>query len=315
MKLYDNALGSNYEEIKNFYPVWYREVFEMDAIWRATGGKLDELQNGINRAVDNCFISTADAHAIGELEKFLYIDYDATRSLPDRRALVASFFIGNGHVGEKEIKEIVSTFTPGEIEVALIGGTTEISVTREISDRFNLADCSFIILKRIPAHLKVVFNDILRPIRFINNFELLLDTFGVQIRFFNGGETEPTLLDGTAMLNGEMLLNQAFRGIGLKEFSAHFVFNAVSRALALAMTLSPMHLTNYTALSLEAFRASTVAYNSIMFSGVAMKTFTRVQQSYSIAGSVTIDSMYELDGSQTLNGTRKLNANIIKEVI
>lgn len=33
--LYPNGFPSAYEELKTFYPVFYRDVFEMDAIWRA----------------------------------------------------------------------------------------------------------------------------------------------------------------------------------------------------------------------------------------------------------------------------------------
>ena len=31
--LYPNGFPSAYEELKTFYPVFYRDVFEMDAIW------------------------------------------------------------------------------------------------------------------------------------------------------------------------------------------------------------------------------------------------------------------------------------------
>ena len=44
--LYPNGFPSAYEELKTFYPVFYRDVFEMDAIWRAAGGGLDEIEDG-----------------------------------------------------------------------------------------------------------------------------------------------------------------------------------------------------------------------------------------------------------------------------
>ena len=34
MRLYDNAYPSTYEEIKTWYPAWYRDVLEMDALWQ-----------------------------------------------------------------------------------------------------------------------------------------------------------------------------------------------------------------------------------------------------------------------------------------
>lgn len=92
MRLYDNAPSSAYEELKTFYPVWYREVLEMDAIWHALGMHLDGLRDGVIKAVDNCFINTANEDTIAQLENFLYITYEGKRTIEERRALVASFF-------------------------------------------------------------------------------------------------------------------------------------------------------------------------------------------------------------------------------
>ena len=106
MRLYDNAPSSAYEELKTFYPVWYREVLEMDAIWHALGMHLDGLRDGVIKAVDNCFINTANEDTIAQLENFLYITYEGKRTIEERRALVASFFIGNGHIGNRKSKNL-----------------------------------------------------------------------------------------------------------------------------------------------------------------------------------------------------------------
>lgn len=243
MRLYDNVTDSNYETLKTLYPVWYRDVLEMDAIWKAFGPQLDGMQKGLTQAVDNGFIWTADEPTITELEKFLYIPVARSKAMIERKTLVASFSIGNGHIGEQEIKAVISIFTDGEIEVALVGGTIEVSVTREISDRFNLADCMYILLKKIPAHLRLAFRDILRPILFENENALLFRSFEVHGRFSNRGQMEPILLTGRRLLDGSWLLNQEYSGIAFRAFEAAASFLTRERVgiplYTFAMKLAP----------------------------------------------------------------------------
>lgn len=159
MRLYEYAPESNYAELKTFYPNWYGDFLEADVMWKALGKQLDAVQRGIIRVVDNNFIYTADAETLTQIEMFLHIPRDETRTLNDRRRMIASFFIGGGHIGAREITAIVSQFTNGRIAVALVGGTIEISVEMDPSDKLNLADCIYVLRTRIPAHLGIAFNE------------------------------------------------------------------------------------------------------------------------------------------------------------
>jgi|GEM_PF-4151823 len=151
---------SNFEQIKLYYQVWYWEVLEMVAIWSVMGKCLDDIRAGIIRLVDNSIVSTADAETLTRLEDFLYISYDGSRTLEERRAIILSFFTSSGHIGRKEIEEIIRAFVSGEISVELIGGTIYITLTREYAELYNLSDCLYIINRRIPAHLALMFEDI-----------------------------------------------------------------------------------------------------------------------------------------------------------
>ena len=168
MRLYDNAYPSTYEEIKTWYPAWYRDVLEMDALWRVWGGQLDEIQAGIIRAIDNNFIDYADAETLAKLETFFHITYDGPRTLTERRNMIKAIILGQGHVGQKEIKELIAVFTNGKIDVELIGGMVRITVTRDFGDNFNLYDCHFILDNRIPAHLALDMVDKLLPVSVFN---------------------------------------------------------------------------------------------------------------------------------------------------
>ena len=120
--LYPNGFPSVYEELKTFYPVFYRDVFEMDAIWRAAGGKLDEIEAGVDAAANDTFISMMDAAALSDMEAFLDIAPNKNRTLEVRRKLVASYFVGANHIGAPEIKELVRGYTGDTPEVKFSKG-------------------------------------------------------------------------------------------------------------------------------------------------------------------------------------------------
>ena len=109
--LYPNGFPSAYEELKTFYPVFYRDVFEMDAIWRAAGGGLDEIEDGVDAVVNNNFVSLMDTDTLAQMETFLGIPLNQKRTLEARRKLVALYFIGGNHIGSQEIKDIVFGYT------------------------------------------------------------------------------------------------------------------------------------------------------------------------------------------------------------
>lgn len=153
MTIYSNTYADCYEELKTYYPVWYREILEMDAVWQVFGRQLDGLRAGIDRVVNNNFIYHADLDTLAKWEEFLQIPYDASRPVKERQRLVASFFAGTGHFGAVEIKEVVSTFTPSPCSVTFADSTIGVSITRDVEDTFLLSDCYWILLKKIPAHL------------------------------------------------------------------------------------------------------------------------------------------------------------------
>lgn len=156
--LYPNGFPSAYEELKTFYPVFYRDVFEMDAIWRAAGGGLDEIEDGVDAVVNNNFVSLMDADALAQMEDFLGIPLNQKRTLEARRKLVASYFVGGNHIGAREIKDITRAFTEGTCEVSFVGGTVYIHVKSDIKDTPPEDDYYYILRKKIPAHLGVHTN-------------------------------------------------------------------------------------------------------------------------------------------------------------
>lgn len=153
--LYPNGFPSAYEELKTFYPVFYRDVFEMDAIWRTCGGGMDEIEDDVDRVANSTYISLMDETALTQMEAFLGIPPDSSRTLEERRKLASSYFLGVGHIGSREIKEITKAFTEGECEVSFANSEVYIHIKADISDTPPADDFFFILRKKIPAHLGV----------------------------------------------------------------------------------------------------------------------------------------------------------------
>lgn len=154
MSLYDYAWPSIYEEIKRFFPVWYWDVLEMDAIWRALGKELDGIRSAIESLIDNNYIATADETAIAELENFLGIVPESTSTLDERRQVLATYFRGNSHIGAPEIKEITAGFiADGTIAISFDKGTIHLRVVRPDTTPCNYLSCYVVLSNAIPAHL------------------------------------------------------------------------------------------------------------------------------------------------------------------
>lgn len=96
MNFLERVYENEYEELLTFYPRFYRDVLEMDAILRADGYLLDRLMDDIDRTYLNAFIDTADEATIEKWERFLHIATNRTIPLDDRKRLIKAYFVGSG---------------------------------------------------------------------------------------------------------------------------------------------------------------------------------------------------------------------------
>lgn len=153
--LYPNGFPSAYEELKTFYPVFYRDVFEMDAIWQTCGGGLDQIEDDVDQVAGSTYVSLMNETALSQMEAFLRVPSDPSRTLEERRKLVSSYFLGTGHFGANEIKEITRAFTEGHCEVLFQNSEVYIHIKSEITDTPPTDDFFFSLRKKVPGHLGV----------------------------------------------------------------------------------------------------------------------------------------------------------------
>lgn len=313
--MYENAYSSCYGELQTYYPVWYREVKEMDAIWKVMGGELDDIQSGIVQFVLNAYIQTANEETLTRWENFLWITYDGERTLAERRNMILQFFNGFGHIGADEIIEIVNAFTTGQVQVDLIDGEVQISVTRDLAERFILSDCILILNKRMPAHLGIMFNDILLPISFYTNNHFRFMWMQFESSFYNFG-TDVILLDGRQLLDASWRLNQflGYRFL-MDECKVRLEFRTKRKETKMPL----MHIGILNFLQHESNQLLSIGMKCSFFCPVhcmshqQMEIAISTQYRSALKGFVMIDSMYLLDGSIQLDGSRKLNAAYEKE--
>jgi len=221
MRIYENAFPTTYEEIRTWYPVWYWEVLDMDAIWRVFGAQLNGIQSDIILMVENNFIEHADAATITRLEEFYGITHPFPRTLVERRAVLIGFVRGRGHIGRAQIIEILSIFTTGDIDVSFSRpGTIGVTVTRDFGDMFSLADIHTILDNRIPAHLSLDVIDSPQPISAYNENRFIFRAlWAYEFRIINRtAKLTGPALDGGKLLDGSWLLGSTGPGIGFVNF-------------------------------------------------------------------------------------------------
>ena len=112
-----NRFTSVYDELISFYPDYYREIREMQAILRAQGALLDGIVEAIDVIIDNSFVTSATEDMIERLESFLEI-VPYSSDLAERRQNVLSYFIGFGHVSATQIKALIRAFTKEDTSVS-----------------------------------------------------------------------------------------------------------------------------------------------------------------------------------------------------
>ena len=149
MRLYERHYKSNYEELITYYPRYYRDVFEMVEILKAFGRAADGLEENIEQAYLNNFILTADAETIKVWEGILDITYTEKLTLDQRKRVVIARLNG-GHIGEPEIRWIISNYTDNAVRMDFGRGIVTIVIEGEVFDEENLYKT---LLRRIPAHL------------------------------------------------------------------------------------------------------------------------------------------------------------------
>lgn len=156
----DSYWKNKYEELITFYPRFYREVFEMDAILRTEGELADGIDSGIDLVIANNFIDSIDEDTVYLLEKFLGITLMKSRSLDERRKLLKSYFAGQGKVSATRIAEMIYAYTGASVTCEFYAfddeGNNRLDIIFERGDEaaVYISDIYLLLSKMLPAHIE-----------------------------------------------------------------------------------------------------------------------------------------------------------------
>ncbi len=159
MRLYDNSPTSYHDELASWFPAWYRDVREMDAIWHTWGILLDQLKADILQVLKNYFLLTCDEETIEMWEEFLNITLASPRDLENRRRFIMMHFGGFGKCSAEKIKGIIKQYTGSESTVTFETVDEEgnhwlnIQMERGDVETLYVGDVQFVLDKIIPAHI------------------------------------------------------------------------------------------------------------------------------------------------------------------
>lgn len=159
MKIY-NGLRNNYEELLSYYPVFYREVYEMTEILKVQGRLADDMQSGIEQVFSNQFIDSADSEVISSYEKILGIVPDSTKSIEERRRFVKARLIGSGKISASVITDMIKSYTGGDVKCTLAPCDSKknnklyINAERVTGLQIYLQEIETLLDERLPAHIE-----------------------------------------------------------------------------------------------------------------------------------------------------------------
>lgn len=159
MRFFDNAPTRWYEELKSYFPRWYADVAEMDALWHTWGALLDQLQIDIQTVLDNYFITSCDEDTIEFWETFIGVRMGSNLTLEQRRRILMTLFAGFGKCSKSKIQQLFRrlTGTEADVEFSVIDDqdnqALQVWVDIENSENWNPGDVEFMLERVVPAHL------------------------------------------------------------------------------------------------------------------------------------------------------------------
>lgn len=144
----------------DIFPRWLLEFYEFDELIKLQANTTQQSQNSIDYIINNRFIDYIDEETAKKYELFLGITNSENRSLEERKAIIKTYFLGNGKVSMSIILNIIETLSNGKVNGYFKDIDSEYNqgIIIEVYDCIlgdMLAEIINILEKRIPAHLNI----------------------------------------------------------------------------------------------------------------------------------------------------------------
>lgn len=207
MNVFNNQQRSGYEEISSYGPNFYKEILEMDTIYRLAGMFADMQASDLEYTVASVFLDYMDDTTFSRYEAFLEIANDSKKTLEERKAYVSALLIGSGKISKDKIIAIVNQFVECDCAVVLDGTELYINMTFADDPSKYMNDIRKLIADKMPNHIEIIYHGAegLNIVVQLVNIVTLERTWN-RMDFYLYTNGQVVYLDGSVLLDGSLLL-------------------------------------------------------------------------------------------------------------
>lgn len=145
----------NYNErMINYYPQVIQAIKEFQAIVYCESEKIDDLAKGVQRVIDDAYLTTMSKERIEQWENVLGIRPLENSTESDRRDTIIARIRGQGKLNSELINTIVNTFTGGSANSWIKDSILYVEVTPSPTNKqYRFENVEQELAKKVPAHL------------------------------------------------------------------------------------------------------------------------------------------------------------------
>lgn len=207
MNVFNNQQRSGYDEISSYGPNFYKEILEMDTIYRLAGMLADMQASDMEYTVSSVFLNHMDDATFSRYEAFLGIVKDPDKTLKERKAYVSALQLGSGKISKDKIISIVNQFVECDCTVVLDGSELYINMTFANDPSRYMSDIRKLIADKAPDHIEIIYHGA-EGLNIIIQLEnaVTLERIRNRMDFYLYTNGQVVYLDGSVLLDGSLLL-------------------------------------------------------------------------------------------------------------
>ena len=153
MEVFNNRQRGGYEEISSYGPKFYRQVKEMDAIYRFAGWTADCMADSLEALISTQFVMNMPAGQLAFYERLFAIPVEGMALDARRRQVFADMF-GNGKVSGSSIAAFAEILCGEGAEATVsMGSALEVRILSEKAGDAAHQQLMAYLGRTLPAHL------------------------------------------------------------------------------------------------------------------------------------------------------------------
>lgn len=309
---FNNFVQTGYEEISEWTPRFYRDIMEADVNMKFAGSLDDLMAQSLEDWCKNQFAAGMNEETLSRMERFFYMEDNASLDINERRRLLAIAMAGTGKINTAKIADYVRTYTGAESTFEFLH---HLYIYVHLGEDDRTGDTQTLMEKlgqKIPAHLAYTAQfqtELVFDWRDLEDINLTKLHIGMKFPYLY-----TQLLDGSWILDGTNNLTGGERiGLGASVDTKFSFENAQGISVYPGVVIPVKTNENVSEtigilLSVETDGAFDIG------AGIRYETETEEDVPRIEMAKMSADCWF-LDGSVTLNGAETLDSIYEKEVI